>query len=608
MFINSSMKVHHFSLKSGFNKLKPALKAFLFLIICSIPATGWSQAAASWNYDTQTGTLGTTYSWIDCSSGTSIISGDDAQASINWPFNFTFYDNSYTTANSISVATNGFIRLDGSANTNYNEASSYNLTSSATNLGQIIATSVYDGYVGRTAGSWCRYLVTGTAPNRILTIEYNNIEIDYNDGRYANAEVSFYETVNKIILKLGNDNITVSGVDMGIHSGVDGFYNKWQEVENGINNTWIEYTSPASLPVASWNYSTQTGTLGTTYNWIDCSSGTGIIAGDDVQSSINWPFNFTFYDNSYTTTNNLSVASNGFIRLDGIANTDYNAASSFNLTASATNLGQIIATSVYDGNVGRTTGSWCRYLVTGTAPDRILTIEYNNIEIDYNDRRYANVEVSFYETVNEIVLKLGSENLRVSGVDMGIHSGVDGYFNKWQEVQSGTNNTWIRYMLLIEVIATSGISHANYPTLKAAIDKINDGTHKGNITIKIHGSTIETSPVVLNASGSGNANYASVNIYPTATGLSVSGNLAAPLIDLNGADNVTIDGRVNATGTTKDLTIVNSSTSGLAGTSTIRLINDATNNTVKYCNIKGSETTCNRWYSLFFNNNSHNRE
>ena len=81
------------------------------------------------------------------------------------------------------------------ASTNYRLASAYTLSSTSTELGQIIATSVYDCNV--SASSWVRYLVTGTSPNRILTIEYNNIEIDYNDGLYANVQVSFYETLNQ---------------------------------------------------------------------------------------------------------------------------------------------------------------------------------------------------------------------------------------------------------------------------------------------------------------------------------------------------------------------------------------------------------------------------
>ncbi len=128
---------------------------------------------------------------------------------------------------------------------------------------------------------------------------------------------------------------------------------------------------------------------------------------------------------------------------------------------------------------------------------------------------------------------------------------------------------------------------ASYTNIRTAFDKINDGTHKGTLILKITGSQVLYSNARLNASGTGYASYSSVNIYPAATGLAISGNLAAPLIDLDGADNVTIDGRVGATGLTKDLVITNTSISG-TNTSTIRLINDASGNTIKYCTIKGS--------------------
>ena len=67
----------------------------------------------------------------------------------------------------------------------------------------------------------------------------------------------------------------------------------------------------------------------------------------------------------------------------------------------------------------------------------------------------------------------------------------------------------------------------------------------------------------------------------------VSGALAAPLIDLNGADFVTING-LNAGG--NSLTFCNSSASAVAGTSTIRFINGATNNLVTNCSVLGSST------------------
>ena len=47
---------------------------------------------ASWNYTTTEGSIGTTYSWIDCSGGTSIGTGDDFRHNFTWPFDFSFYD------------------------------------------------------------------------------------------------------------------------------------------------------------------------------------------------------------------------------------------------------------------------------------------------------------------------------------------------------------------------------------------------------------------------------------------------------------------------------------------------------------------------------------
>jgi hypothetical protein len=137
-------------------------------------------------------------------------------------------------------------------------------------------------------------------------------------------------------------------------------------------------------------------------------------------------------------------------------------------------------------------------------------------------------------------------------------------------------------------VTVNGATGANgaYATLKAAFDAINaNATQTGNnIVITLTANTLETATAVLN----NNATWTSVKIYPTTTGLSISGNLASPLIDLNGADNVTIDGRVNATGSTKDLIITNTSTSATAGTSTIRLYNGALTNTIQYCTVKGS--------------------
>ena len=136
-----------------------------------------------------------------------------------------------------------------------------------------------------------------------------------------------------------------------------------------------------------------------------------------------------------------------------------------------------------------------------------------------------------------------------------------------------------------QTIKTVGTSGADYPTLKGAFDAINAGTITGEIILQVVDNTTESATAVLNASGTGSAGYSSVLIYPTMAGKSISGTINGVLVKLNGADQVTFDGRVNQTGP-KDLTIANASTGTSA--STIQFIGDASNNTIQYCKIKGA--------------------
>lgn len=147
----------------------------------------------------------------------------------------------------------------------------------------------------------------------------------------------------------------------------------------------------------------------------------------------------------------------------------------------------------------------------------------------------------------------------------------------------GTNRSSLPLVSPITVYATEGLSNSSFSTLKEAFDAINAGAFNGNITVQINASITETATAELFGSGTNNTNYNAVSIYPTTSGVSIAGNLAAPLISLNGADNVTIDGRINGVGSTKNLNFINANTGG----SVIQLINDATENILKYCTIQG---------------------
>ncbi len=166
-----------------------------------------------------------------------------------------------------------------------------------------------------------------------------------------------------------------------------------------------------------------------------------------------------------------------------------------------------------------------------------------------------------------------------------------------QLYNTNTKNKQMRKIslsLLMAIIATitlkaqvtvAGATVGNgtsYTTLKAAFDAINGGTQTStdNIVVTIKSNTTETATAALNA-----GLWATLKIETDGVARTVTGNLALPLIDLNGADKVTIDG-----GLSKLLTISNTSTSSTSGTSTIRLQTDATNNTITNCNILGSAT------------------
>jgi Secretion system C-terminal sorting domain len=128
-----------------------------------------------------------------------------------------------------------------------------------------------------------------------------------------------------------------------------------------------------------------------------------------------------------------------------------------------------------------------------------------------------------------------------------------------------------------------------YPTLAGAFAAINAGAHTGAITVNIVNNTAETVSAVLNASGTGAASYTGITIQPAGGATrTITGAIAGHLIDLNGADNVTIDGLQTAG---NNLVIQNTSTAFSA--STIRFVNDASDNRVTNCTVSGATGNAN---------------
>ncbi|MET0753837.1 MAG: hypothetical protein ABWZ66_10710 [Pyrinomonadaceae bacterium] len=163
------------------------------------------------------------------------------------------------------------------------------------------------------------------------------------------------------------------------------------------------------------------------------------------------------------------------------------------------------------------------------------------------------------------------------------------------------------FAMLVFIILAFGISAmaqnvtvnpgaGSYPDLTSAFNAINAGTHTGAITVDIVNSTTEPGSAVLNSSGAGSASYTSVLIRPTSDGLTISGATVTGrgLIELNGADNVTINGdNPNTAGTNRNLTITNTAAVTVNLASVIRIavlaaVPSADNNSFINLNLNGN--------------------
>lgn len=132
----------------------------------------------------------------------------------------------------------------------------------------------------------------------------------------------------------------------------------------------------------------------------------------------------------------------------------------------------------------------------------------------------------------------------------------------------------------------------DYASVTAAIADVQAQSLGGALVLELQAayvSTVETFPLTIQAlNGASATNTLTLRPQAGATGLSISSsNTTAATVDLNGAQFVTIDGRPGGTGTAKQLTLANTSTSGVA----LRFINEGSNNSLRYLTIQGVNTS-----------------
>lgn len=146
-------------------------------------------------------------------------------------------------------------------------------------------------------------------------------------------------------------------------------------------------------------------------------------------------------------------------------------------------------------------------------------------------------------------------------------------------------------------LACSGPSNATitvgasqtYTTIGAALGSISTGI-SGPIVFELQSDYVSTSevyPITVPYNACVTAtNTIIVRPATGAIGLSILGANTTAIFDINGGNYFTIDGRPGGTGTAVDLKIINTNAAGV----TVRIINEASYNTIKYCDVQGQCT------------------
>lgn len=158
------------------------------------------------------------YNWIDATRGTALTLGDDDYEEIPIGFNFKFYGLDRST---VKVGSNGYLT--------FGAYPSYFINIPIPSILQpndIIA-PFWDDFNPSQAGK-VYYMLTGTAPNRVLTIEWYQVPHYLNIGA-ATFEVTLYESSNEILFQYQDVFFEDINYDAGMNAtigieGPDGLY------------------------------------------------------------------------------------------------------------------------------------------------------------------------------------------------------------------------------------------------------------------------------------------------------------------------------------------------------------------------------------------------
>jgi len=234
--ISNQIVPDHFNKIQGDNMRTKLNKLFLMLIFSAFVIGSWA-AVSDYIFASSTGT------YTEISGGTILLAGvpaEDDQSFNAIPLGFSFdYDGmAYTT---ISIAENGFLAMGDEVVTN-------NLAISSTSGTNNVIVPLNRDLTSRDDGE-LMYLLSGTAPNRVFTVQWKNfrrdISLAMNDE--LNFQIQLHEAGNEIRFVYGDSNVLTvnpaATVQVGLRGASNDDYSNrstltdWTATEAGTTNT-----------------------------------------------------------------------------------------------------------------------------------------------------------------------------------------------------------------------------------------------------------------------------------------------------------------------------------------------------------------------------------
>jgi hypothetical protein len=449
---------------------------------------------------------GTSFTWRNGGSNTN----DNRSDLTNIGFDFWFMGERFTQFN---VSTNGFLDLNQYDDATGAPLDSYDDDNEKFNYQQLTFAPLYDNLTvpsGGTLGGNIKYAVSGTFPNRVLTVEWLNMQVPSNTSPSLNFQVKLHEGTGVIEYVYGT--MTAGSASYSYTVGIhDNSATYPPTVKQALSQQTANSAAFSNTPSFSLS------TLPESNSKISFTPPTAPVPTTITLSNVKW--------------NRMTIS------------WDDNAANE-------------VLYAVYRSADGGATFSFVDSLTANSTTFTNYGLLYNT---PYQWRICAIPEGG-----------LSSSTGFTAGTTAGTLTGT---------VTVGPTATYTTLTAAIAAIRTEGIVGATVFELQSN-----------------YVSTGETFPIDLNDSNWTSA-VKTLTIRPAsgASALSITSSNSTGTFRLNKAKYVTIDGRPGGSGSAKELTVENTSASGFA----LELKNMAGNNTVRYCVVKGVNTSASSGVILF---------